>query len=81
MVLIYIRLHGCKYINQAGTTMSGYIFFYLTAREGLREDLGGEGCPGTDAGLVLTQVLSAHVPPAVVQKPVEDIGSDDFSPI
>ena len=73
MVLIYIRLHGCKYINQAGTTMSGYIFFYLTAREGLREDLCGEGGFGTDAGLVLKQVLPEHVPPAAVQKAVEDI--------
>lgn len=51
----------------------------LTAGEGLRQDLGGEGCPGTGVvALVLEELLSQHVAPAAVQEAVQDVGGDDL---
>lgn len=51
----------------------------LTAREGLRQDLGREG--GLGAGvvtLVLKKLLPQNVAPAAVEKAVQNVGRDDF---
>lgn len=55
----------------------GKLWGALTSREGLRQDLGGEGSFGAAVvTLLLKQLFPQDVPPAAIEEAVQDVRGD-----